>query len=91
MSLTFPISLSDSSIVKSGNKIGKVNDKKKSDNEIEKFWSRKKSNHRRTGPRCSYLNLKNSIQFSTSPLLLSSWCKGRSEHLQNHLGKGQQV
>ena len=35
--LTFPISLSDSSIVKSGNKIGKVNDKKKSDNEIEKF------------------------------------------------------
>ena len=45
--------LLNSSIVKSDNERGKVNDKKnlikKSDNEIGKFWNRKKS----TGPYCA--------------------------------------
>ena len=46
--------LLNSSMVKSDNQIGKVNDKKnmilKSDNEIGKFWNRKKGTYRRTGP-----------------------------------------
>ena len=41
-------------MVKSNNEIWKVNDKKniiqKSNNEIGKFWSRKKSTCRQTGP-----------------------------------------
>ena len=82
-------------MVKSNNQIGKVNEKKNliqtSNNEIRKFWNRKKSTYRPTGPQVSLLELEKFNQFSTSPLLLSSWCKGQSAHLQNHLGKGQQV
>ena len=47
--------LLNSSIVKSDNEIGKVNDKnnmiQKSDNEVRKFWNKKKSTKRQTGPK----------------------------------------
>ena len=50
------------------NKIGKVNDKKKynkkSNNKIGKFWNRKKSAYRRTGPKSTVEISEKIVAFS---------------------------